>query len=85
MKTLFAVLAGFSVVTGCTTTSTGYAVKAPIPVTCQEPEPSRPVMPTEGLAPGVSLDLFVKAAQAEIEIREGYEGQLRTALANCKK
>ena len=58
-------------------------LRVPVPVECREPEPVRPVMPTEALAPGVALDAFTAAAMAEIERREGYEGELRAALRNC--
>lgn len=58
-------------------------VNVAVPVACQEREPARPVMPTEGLRPGATVDQFTQAAQAEIERREGYEGLLRTALAAC--
>lgn len=58
-------------------------VNVPVPVPCRESEPSRPVMPTEALAPDTTLDTFVAAAVAELERREGYEGQLRAALAAC--
>jgi hypothetical protein len=40
-------------------------------------------MPTEALAPGVSLFELVQAALAEIDRREGYEVRLRTALLIC--
>lgn len=59
------------------------AVKVPVPVQCQATVPDRPAMPTESLKPGVTLFEFVKAAQAEIERREGYEERLRAALAEC--
>ena len=59
-------------------------VSVPVPVQCQEPMPSRPVMPTEGLRPPVSLDAFAAAAMAEIERREGYEGELVAALEACR-
>lgn len=58
-------------------------VRVPVPVECRVDMPSRPAMPTEALAPGVVLDSFVAASQAEIEIREGYEGELRAALTTC--
>ncbi|MBX9936069.1 MAG: hypothetical protein K2Y10_05705 [Burkholderiaceae bacterium] len=58
-------------------------VKVPVPVACKEPVPERPVMPTEGLSPPVTLDSFVQAAMAEIERREGYEQQLLTGLRAC--
>jgi hypothetical protein len=59
------------------------AVKVPVPVECRVEAPARPSMPTEGLAPGVDLDRFSASALAEIELREGYEGELRSALAEC--
>ena len=59
-------------------------VKVAVPVPCQEPEPARPVMPTEHLAGDADVDAYVQAAAAEIERREGYEDQLVTALRNCK-
>lgn len=58
-------------------------VKVPVPVECREPEPERPVMPTEALAPGVALFELVQAALAEIDRREGYEVRLRAALRIC--
>lgn len=58
-------------------------VNIAVPVACQEKEPERPVMPTEALRLGATVDQFTQAAQAEIERREGYEGLLRTALAAC--
>ncbi len=60
-------------------------VNVPVPVECKEPVPVRPVMPTEGLASTATLDQFAQAAMAEIERREGYEGELFTALENCRK
>ena len=59
------------------------AVKVPVPVPCQATEPARPVMPTDMLLPGASLDRFAQAAIAEIERREGYEGRLVAALQSC--
>lgn len=59
-------------------------VRIPVPVACQEPVPERPSMPTEALRPGASLDDFARAAMAEIERREGYEGRLAAALEACR-
>ncbi|KQR55793.1 hypothetical protein [Acidovorax sp. Leaf160] len=59
-------------------------VSVPVPVECREPVPARPVMPTEALRPGASLDDFARAAMAEIERREGYEGELLAALKMCR-
>ena len=58
-------------------------LKVPVPVECRVRTPARPAMPTEALASGVDLDRYVAASQAEIELREGYEGELRAALAIC--
>jgi hypothetical protein len=58
-------------------------VKVPVPVECRVEVPARPAMPTELLSPGVDLDRFSASALAEIELREGYEGELRAALGAC--
>ncbi len=60
-------------------------VNVAVPVECKEPTPARPVMPTEALRPGATVDQFIQAAQAEIERREGYEVQLVEALAICTR
>lgn len=60
-------------------------VSVPVPVECKEPVPVRPVMPTEGLEATATLDQFAQATTAEIERREGYEGELLAALENCRK
>lgn len=60
-------------------------VKVAMPVACKEPEPSRPVIPTEHLAGDADMDMYVQAAAAEIQRREGYEDLLVTALRNCKR
>lgn len=38
----------------------------------------------ETLRPGATVDDFARAAMAEVERREGYEGELLTALENCR-
>ncbi|WP_366936034.1 hypothetical protein [Acidovorax sp.] len=60
-------------------------INVAVPVACQEPTPTRPVMPTEALRPGATVDQFAQAAMAEIERREGYEVQLVAALEVCTK
>ena len=60
-------------------------LSVPVPVECRVQDPVRPAMPTEALHPGAALDAFVAAAAAEIELREGYEGELRAALDACTK
>lgn len=83
-----AALAAGLVMTGCSSAppvAKFDQVKVAIPVACQEPEPDRPVMPTDQLPDGADVDAYVQAAAAEIERREGYEIQLVAALRNCKQ
>lgn len=70
---------------GCGSTQQLVEVPVPVPVECREKSPPRPAMPTDGLLPTDSLDRKVKAMMAEIELREGYEIELVTALGNCTK
>ena len=60
-------------------------VNVAVPVECKEPMPDRPAMPTEALRPGATVDQFTQAAMAEIQRREGYEGQLVAALSACTR
>ncbi|WP_294767228.1 hypothetical protein [uncultured Rhodoferax sp.] len=55
----------------------------PVAVECREKVADRPAMPTEAFTAKPSLDVWVKAQDAEIVIREGYEKELRTALEAC--
>ena len=55
----------------------------PVPVECRETVPARPVMPADALAPGVSHRALLRVALAEIDRREGYEVQMRTASVAC--
>lgn len=83
-----AALAAVLLMAGCTSSPPKVGVqqvRVAVPVACQEPEPTRPVMPTEHLAGDVDVDAYVQAAAAEIERRRGYEDQLVTALRNCKR
>ena len=82
----FAVLALLLLLAGCQTAPARVElqrVNVSVPVACDEPVPERPVMPTEQLRPGTTVDQFVQAAQAEIERRQGYEVRLLAALAVC--
>lgn len=58
-------------------------VNVAVPVPCTAPMPARPDMPTDTLRPGAPLDDVIAAALAEIDLREGYEGELRAALRGC--
>ena len=87
MKIAIFLIAACALFAGCATKKhvETQRVAVPIPVQCQEPVPARPVMPTDSLGGGATLDQFAQAAMAEIERREGYEVELRTALENCRK
>lgn len=83
-----AALAAVLLMPGCGTSPSKVEiqqVKVAVPVACEEPEPLRPVMPTENLAVDADVDTYVQAAAAEIHRREGYEDQLVAALRNCKQ
>lgn len=84
---LIILLACAALLAGCATKThvEVQRVSVPVPVECKEPLPERPVMPTEALGDSATLDAFVQAATAEIERREGYEGELRAGLENCRK
>lgn len=86
---LSAALAAAVLLAGCSATPPARVeiqqVKVAVPVPCEEPEPERPNMPTEQLPAGADVDMYVKAAGAELERRKGYETELRAALANCKR
>ena len=60
-------------------------IRVPLPVGCPVDTPARPAMPTEALQRSAPLDAKVKAALAEIELREGYEIELVAALDACTK
>ena len=91
MRTTILVLAALAValaLAGCAAPDPKIDVRTvniAVPVPCREPVPDRPAMPTDALPKRPTLDAFVQAATAEIELREGYEGQLRTALVACTK
>ncbi len=84
MKRLLLLAALAPLLTGCLATLGGtQVVKVAVPVPCEAQEPARPAMPTERLRVGVGVEAFVKAAQAELDLREAYELQLRLALQLC--
>jgi len=77
-------LLGLLALAGCASRPPPAArVLVPVPVECREPVPDRPAMPTELLLPGAHPWVVMRAALAEIDRREGYEVQLRAALAVC--
>lgn len=83
IATVILLAAAVAMLMACAAPGGSQTVKIPVPVACQENEPTRPVMPTERLQPGATLDSFVQAATAEIERREGYETELVAALRAC--
>lgn len=76
--------AGLFLLAGCGTTERLVEVRVPVPVACQVAEPARPMMDTDGLALDAAVDVQARAMRAEIERREGYEGELRAALSACR-
>jgi hypothetical protein len=87
VKTAIALIAISACLSGCETAPRVeiQRVNVAVPVECNEPIPDRPVMPTEALRPGATVDQFAQAAMAEIERRDGYEGQLVAALVICTR
>ena len=87
MKSAILLIAACAVLAGCASGGRVQMQKVhiPVPVQCQEPIPQEPVWPTRILALDATIDEFTRAAMAEIERREGYEVELRTALENCRK
>ena len=77
---------------GCVTTEkqpepkiVSRTVNIAIPIECQEDMPKEPEYKTRELPEGTELFLVTRTALAELDTRDGYELELRTALANCKK
>ncbi len=68
---------------GCETMPEVVEVRVPIAVPCEVATPVRPRMDTEHLPLDAKVDVQARAMRAEIERREAYEGQLRTALDVC--
>lgn len=68
---------------GCETIPEIVEVRVPIAVRCEVAKPVRPRMDTEHLPLDAKVDVQSRAMRAEIERREGYEGELRTALDVC--
>ena len=63
-------------------------VKVAVPVSCVVEVPERPNMPTDAkylleLPADMLADPLMQALLAEVEVREGYEGRLLTALKSC--
>jgi len=67
--------------TGCATNNAPNIVKVPVPVPCISPEIIEPVYFTGG------GDIYeeVRSLLAEIELRKGYEIELRAAIEACKQ
>lgn len=82
---LLAAAAAALLLSGCAAPGQLVEVNVPVPVECRENEPARPAMPSDGLREGVSLTAQVQALLAEIEIRDGYELRLLTALQACRR
>lgn len=83
MKTVIAVCLSFGLV-GCgSLTPTTVPIQVAVPIKCQVDKPVRPVMPTETLAPSATPFEVTRAALAEIDFHNAYEGELEAALSSC--
>lgn len=87
---IWAVLIGAGVLAGCAAPAPVVTpVRVPVPVACTEPVPDRPAMPTESPAARNTatwtLDAHLARLHAEVDLREGYEIQLRAALEACTR
>ena len=59
-------------------------VQVPITVRCKAPNVDRPVWPLQTSTGTEPLDVLVRNALAEIELRKGYEEKLEAAVEACK-
>lgn len=75
------------VLVGCQTTAqltpTTVPIQVAVPIKCQVDKPVRPVMPTETLASTATPFEITRAALAEIDFHNAYEGELEAALESC--
>lgn len=75
--------------TGCMTPprTTVQTVQVAVPTPCKAERPSRPIMPTDALPPNLPRERLafelLKAAKAEIIVRQAYEDRLLAALNSC--
>lgn len=72
------------ILAGCASSGKPVQVRVPVPVACQVAEPARPMMDTDTISLDAPVDELARAMRAEIERREGYEGELRAALSACR-
>ena len=79
----FMVLAGWILV-GCSTPPELVEVAVSVPVACQVEEPARPALSIDTMPPGLPPDVQARNLRADHDLRDGYEGELRTALKACK-
>lgn len=84
MKAALLLIPAVLLLAGCDTPTQVREVKVVVPVACQIAEPERPSMPTEDLDPEAPVDAQARHMRAEIELREGYEDKLVTALRGCR-
>ncbi len=72
------------ILAGCASPGRPVQIRVPVPVACQVAEPARPMMDTDTVAIDAPIDDLVRAMRAEINRRDGYEGELRAALSACR-
>lgn len=84
MKAALLLIPAVLLLAGCDTLTRLREVKVAVPVACQIAEPERPSMPTEDLDAEAPVDVQARYLRAEIELRDGYEDKLVTALRGCR-
>lgn len=77
-------MGGIAMLAGCNTPPELVEVAVPVPVACQVEEPARPALSIDTMPPGLPIDVQARNMRADHDLRDGYEGELRTALKACK-
>jgi hypothetical protein len=70
---------------GCGTKTRTVEVPVAVPVACQVAEPARPALGIDAVPIDAPIDDLVRNLRADHDLRDGYEGELRAALAACRK
>lgn len=60
-------------------------VKVAVPTPRKVKVPNKPIMPLDSASRKDPLEVNLKKALAEIELRRGYEKELETAVSACNK
>lgn len=84
MIRLAAIAAAALLLAGCDTVPRVVQVPVAVPVACQVGEPARPAMGIDNMPIDAPIDDLVRNLRADHDLRDGYEGELRAALAACR-